>query len=147
MGIPLLNVFPTKEIKSYKMCLALLCFPAQCVMDQALLFMPEEKWGWLGRVQCHKIRTPVHTRVWHLHVCAHTSPERMEQQPGCSPSGAEGTSPPLNPLLENSSGWAEPPYVFTGYLLYLLTEYLECFLNLNCTGERNSPLNCDQPEL
>lgn len=26
MGIPLLNVFLTIEIKSYKMCLALLCF-------------------------------------------------------------------------------------------------------------------------
>lgn len=83
-------------------------------------------------------------RVWHVHMCAHTSPARREQQPGCSPSRAEGTSPTPNPngRFPRLGRISVPIY---WYLLYLLTEYLEYFLNLNCTGERNSPLNCDQP--
>lgn len=141
MGIPLLNIFPTKEIKSYKMCLALLCSTVCDGAGTALHASGKVGTGW--EVQCHKIRTLVHTRVRHTHTCAHTSSARREQQPGCSLSRAEGTSPPPNLQWETPQAGQ---YLFTGYLLYLLTEYLEYFLRLNRTRERKTPLNCDQPD-
>lgn len=129
------------------MSLALLCF---CCFLHGVWWSrhwsPQEWAGrnWLGGVQCHKIRTPAHTEDWHKHVCACTHPipkQGRYDQPGCYPSaprGAEGTSPPPDPLMGNSSGWAE--------LLYLLTGYLENLLNPNCMGEVCSPQNCHQPD-
>lgn len=72
MGIPLLNVFPTKEIKSYKMCLGLPCFPARCVMEQALVFMPVEKWGLAGKCSMPQDQDPsAHKCLAHAPVCTH----------------------------------------------------------------------------
>lgn len=72
MGILLLNVFPTKEIRSYKMCLPLLYFAAQCVMEQALLFMPVEKWGLVGKCSVPQDQDPsAHEGLAHAHVCTH----------------------------------------------------------------------------
>lgn len=135
MGIPLLNIFPTKEIKSCKMCLALLCCT---VCDGAGTALHSRgKVGLAG-----KCSVPQGSGTC---TCVHTSPARREQQPRCSPSRAEGTSPTPNPngRLPRLGRTSVPIY---WYLLYLLTEYLEYFLNLNCAGERNSPLNCDQPD-
>lgn len=79
-------------------------------------------------------------------TCGHTHPQQGGSGNQAAPHPGRGTLSSTQSPMGNSSGWAEPLYLFTGYLLYLLTEYLEYFCNLNCTGQRISPLNCDQPD-
>lgn len=98
-------------------------------------------------VQHHKIRTSVHRGAWHMHVCGqthtHTYPQ-SEREPatrllsGLFLQGQRAPPHCLTSPLGNSSGWAKPLYLFTGYLEHLL--------NPNSIAEVYSPLNCDQPE-
>lgn len=126
------------------MCLGLPCFPARCVMEQALVFMPVEKWGLAGKCSMPQDQDPsAHKCLAHAPVCTHI-PSKEGRATRLLLLRGRGHLPTTQPPMGNSSGWAEPLYLFTGYLLYLLTEHLEYFLNLNCTGERNSSLNCDQ---
>lgn len=136
---------PWKKLRATK-C-AWFCFAAWCLMEQALLSMPVEKWRLVGKCSVlPQDQDPrAHKGLAHAHVCTHI-PSKEGTAPRLLPIHGRGHFPTTQTPMGISSGWAEPRYLFTGYLLYLLTEYLEYFLNLNCTGERNSPLNCDQPD-
>lgn len=135
---------PPKKLRVTK-C-AWLCFAAQCVMEQAQLFMPVEEWGLAGTCSVPQDQDPsAHKGLAYAHVCTHI-PSKEGKSNQAAPHPGQGALPTTQSPLGNSLGWAEPLHQFTEYLLYLLTEYLEYFLNLNCTGERNSPLNCDQPD-
>lgn len=109
-------------------------------MEQVLLSIQVGKWV---LIQHQKIRTPAHTGAWHTHVYTHTHPQaRREPAARLLPylllEGQRAPPHCLTSPLGNSSGWAEP--------LYLSTGYLEHLLNPNCTGEVHSTLNHDQPD-
>lgn len=115
-------------------------------MEQAPLSIRAGKRALAGTCPVSQDEDPcVHRSLAHARVCAHTPIPKQggNWQPGCYPvwsSRDRGHSRPhhLTSPLGNSLGWAEPLYLFTGYLEHLL--------NPNCTAEAYSPLNCDQPD-
>lgn len=105
--------------------------PAWCVMQQALLSIQVSKGGLAGRRSesqdqdpcTHRSLACTHTRM-HARTCVdtHTAIPRQggNQQPGCFPIRSYRGREHCLTSLGNSSGWAEPLYLFVEYLEHLL---------------------------